>query len=345
MQGNWLLRAEQWGVQRVRLFGTAARPCGSLAGMVSVVRLGGSPIKPIVIERAPAKVNLALAVLRRREDGYHDIDSLMHSLDLSDRVTVEPTDTPGIEVVADHDLVPTGPDNLGAAAAWRLAGELGIEPALRITIDTRIPVAAGLAGGSAVAAAVLRACCRLWGVPPDHAAVARVARATGADVTFCLRGGAARARGIGDLLQPLRPWQGLPVVLIAFPFTVSTRWVYEAYDDLADVPAVDVDAAVDALLRRDPRALGAALANALEAVTATHHPEVAAARAALLEFGALGAAMSGSGPSVYGIFADEVSAEAAVRSLNGLGYRAWLTRLSDGSALAAEPAPNLERGV
>lgn len=279
------------------------------------------------VEEAPAKVNLALAVHGRRPDGYHEIDTVLHTLDLADLVGVETLDRPGIEVVCDHIRIPRGPENLGARAAARLAAELGREAALRIRIVSRVPVAAGLGAGSAVAAAVLRACCRLWGVEPDHPAVFRAALATGADVPFCLRGGAARARGVGERLEPLPAWPGLPVVLVCFPFEVSTRWAYEAYDRLPGPVPVDVDRVARALARRDGEELGAALANALERVTAARHPEVRAAADALRAAGALGAAMSGSGAAVFGLFADEEAARAAAARLRGMGYYASCTRL------------------
>lgn len=293
-----------------------------------MLRWGDAGIAAPVTEPAPAKVNLALAVLGRRPDGYHDIDSVMHSLELADRVTVAPGSAPGVRVACDHPAIPCAPDeNLGARAAARLAELLGVPLALEIQIESRIPVAAGLGAGSAVAAAVLRACCRLWGVDPRDPAVFAAARATGADVPFCLRGGAARAQGVGDRLTPLPAWPGLPVVLVAFPFPVRSAWAYEAYDRWPVAPRVDVEAAAEALLRRDAAALGRALANALEPVTAARHPEVAAAREALLRAGALGAAMSGSGPTVFGLFEEEEGARAAAERLRGQGYAARATRL------------------
>lgn len=269
----------------------------------------------------------------------------MHSLELADRVTVETRSEPGLEVVCGHPEVPTGAENLGARAAALLAHELGIRPALRIRIESRIPVGGGLAAGSSVAAAVLRACCRLWDVPPDAPPVLRAARATGADVTFCLFGGAARARGIGELLTPLPPWRGLPLVLVEFPFRVSSAWAYEAYDLLDRPPRVDVDAAERALLRRDAAALGAAVANALEAATAARHPEVAAARLALRDVGALGAAMSGSGPTVFGVFATERAARRAAAELARRGYRAFVTRLAGEATRLGVPAPLASEGA
>lgn len=290
-------------------------------------------------EQAPAKVNLALAVLGRRPDGYHDVDTVMHSLELADRVVVAVRDRPGIQVSCDNPAIPCDPGaNLGARAAVRLAAALGREPGLEIRIESRVPVAAGLGGGSAVAAAVLRACCRLWGVDVADAAVARAARETGADVTFCLHGGAARARGIGEVLSPLPAWSGLPVVLVAFPFGVSTAWAYAAFDRLDVAPRVDVDAVAAALVRRDAAALARSLGNALEAVTARRHPEVSAARRALLEAGALGAVMSGSGPSVFGLFKDEEEARAAADRLTREGYASRVTRLGGPVAPAVRAA-------
>lgn len=271
----------------------------------------------VITQRALAKLNLVLRIRGRRSDGYHEIDSLMHTIGLADDVSV--VLRPGLAVQCTGADLPGGESNLAYRAARLLAEACrGRRPAgALIRIRKRIPVAGGLAGGSADAAAVLSLLNEAWacGLPWDELLL--LARRLGADVPFCLLGGAARATGIGDRLQPLEPRPGVPVVLIAWPEGLSTAEVYRVYDQLNPPSTARVEPALEALAAGDWRALGAALANDLQPVVEVLRPETRAARADLLTCGALGAAVTGSGPTVFGIFSSAERARRAARDLSG----------------------------
>ena len=269
---------------------------------------------PVITQRALAKVNLVLRIRGRRPDGYHEIDSLMHTIGLADDVSVTPHHTLALE--CSDPRVPTGEGNLAYRAAQVLAeacrGPVG---GALIRIRKRIPVAAGLGGGSADAAAVLSLLNEAWGCGLPWDELVRLAARLGADVPFCLLGGAARATGIGERLQAVEPRPGIPIVLIAWPDGLSTADVYRAYDETRPPSTARVEPALEALRHGDLRALGAALANDLQPVVEWLRPETRAARGDLLSCGALGAAVTGSGPTVFGLFSNPQRARKAARDL------------------------------
>lgn len=262
---------------------------------------------------APAKVNLFLAVTGRRPDGYHELESLFCPLTLSDRLDLD-FNGRGISLSCDHPGIPTDDANLAWRAAARFFRETGIPPNLSIRLEKRIPVAAGLGGGSTDAAAVLKALNRRFGHPLSPDGLHRLAAGLGADVPFFLRAVPAWASGVGDRLEPVR---GLPprwVILLAWPWAVSTADVYKNLNlALTKCPKV-----TKSLTLTGGRygGTGYRLCNDLETVTAARHPEIEAAKAALVEAGAEGALMSGSGPTVFGLFREKetaLSAEADLR--------------------------------
>jgi len=282
----------------------------------------------VITQRALAKLNLVLRIRGRRSDGYHEIDSLMHTIGLADDVSV--TLRPGLVVRCTGADLPGDHRNLAYRAARLLADACrGHRPqGALIRIRKRIPLAAGLAGGSADAAAVLTLLNEAWacGLPWDE--LLQLARQIGADVPFCLLGGAARALGTGERLQPLDPRPGVPVVLIAWPEGLSTAEVYGAYDALNPPSKARVEPALEALAAGDLRALGAALANDLQPVVETLRPETRVARGDLLTCGALGATVTGSGPTVFGIFSSMERARRAARELAGRRPPAITTELA-----------------
>lgn len=260
---------------------------------------------------APAKVNLILDVIGKRPDGYHDVAMLMVRLSLHDRIRVgltagsEVTATcPGLELAA-------GEQNIAARAARLFLEHTGCQSGIDIRIDKRIPAAAGLGGGSSDAAAVLLALNDLFAAGLSRAELQSLGVRLGADVPFFLAGEmAVWATGIGERLEP---WRGLPplwMVLVNPGFAVSTAWVYQNlglthHRHLSKIPRFPEK--VDDLI--------GLLRNDLEAVTSSRHPEIAVIKGRLMAAGALGVLMSGSGPTVFGLFAGQAEAESAAAQL------------------------------
>lgn len=272
---------------------------------------------PAIVERAPAKANLVLRVGPPRADGLHPLCSIFAALDLADGVTVEPAAGGGEDVV--HCPGVEG-DNLAlrAIAAYRRAAPDAIGEALVVTIDKRIPVAAGLGGGSADAAAVLRALDRIAGRPLGTARLRQLGAGLGADVPSQVEPRHALVGGIGELLEPLE-LPPLALVLVPAVPGLSTPAVYAELDRLrahGAEPPRELDLApLRALAAAGTGALAAGLENDLEAAAISLRPELAATLAALREAGALGARITGSGPTALGLFAERRAAEEAATAL------------------------------
>ncbi|MFZ5592239.1 MAG: 4-(cytidine 5'-diphospho)-2-C-methyl-D-erythritol kinase [Bacillota bacterium] len=263
---------------------------------------------------ARAKINLGLAVLGRRADGFHAVDMVMQTISTGDLLTIEPAETISVDV-SRPDL-PGGPENLAYRAAALLQKVSGFRQGARIYIEKRIPLAAGLAGGSADAAAVLKGLNQLWGLGLSPGELMELGSALGSDVPFCLVGGTARARGRGELIEPLPPLAGRGVVLVKPAFGVSTPRVYHFYDQLPPRPPAEIEPLVVALEQEDWPGLCAALVNDLERATLALHPEIAVIKEAMLRAGAPGVLMSGSGPTVFGLCADRDAARRVAEKLD-----------------------------
>jgi 4-diphosphocytidyl-2-C-methyl-D-erythritol kinase len=279
---------------------------------------------------AAAKVNLGLEVLGRRDDGYHEIATVMQAVDLSDRIILE--DAPVLELLVTSGEVPRDGSNLAARAAAALRDAAGVERGARITLDKRIPVAAGLGGGSTDAAAVLIGLNRLWGLRWRIERLEELAVGLGMDVPFFLHGGAALATARGERLERL---EGGPLALVLVnPGTrVSTA---EAYGHVTRALYSDgerVRSVARAIGRRQPARVAAGLDNALEDAVAPAHPEIGRVEAALHAAGALGAAMSGSGPTVLGIARSfEHARQIRARVVRG-DWSCWAVRALRGPAV------------
>ncbi|MDQ7794407.1 MAG: 4-(cytidine 5'-diphospho)-2-C-methyl-D-erythritol kinase [bacterium] len=277
---------------------------------------------------APAKLNLTLDVLGVRPDGYHELESIFASITLYDRLAVRSQGPAGrLGLITRGLTVPGGLDNICLRAASRLArGRPGL-PGVDLVLTKRIPVASGLGGGSADAAATLVALDAHWdlGIDPDE--LRGIGAEVGADVPFCLKGGLALVGGKGELVQPLpRPPRPLWLVLVRPPGAKSTGLVYRSYDRLREealpVHRPATAAAMRALAAGDWESLAGALGNVLE--PALGDPRTALARALLEQAGALGAAMTGSGPTVFGIARSRDHARAvAARVARQLPRRGW----------------------
>lgn len=273
---------------------------------------------PEIELEARAKINLSVDITRKRPDGYHEVCMIMQTIDLSDRVILDLTDGT-TEVRSSSSEIPAGPENIAYKAAKLFFEETGIKRGAAIYIEKRIPVAAGLAGGSSNAAAVLaglNGLCRA-GISPDG--LIELGKRIGADVPFCIAGGTALARGIGEKLTPLEPFSGIDLVLIKPEAKVSTSWAYRRLDAGSISSRPDTRLLVDAVNKKNINALAENMKNVLEEVTIPEFPQVAEAKRRLAGLGAAGSMMSGSGPSVFGIFSSRAAAENAFEAVKDDG--------------------------
>lgn len=258
---------------------------------------------PAVTVRVPAKINLELTVGPRRADGYHDLATVYQAVGLHDDVTVELADDWSVTVIGPYAAqVPLDGSNLARRAATMLADAAGLDQRAAITIDKEIPVAGGLAGGSADAAAALVACDALWGLGTPRATLDELAGVLGSDVPFALAGGTAIGSGRGEQLAPVLGRGRYQWVLAVSETGLSTPEVYAECDRLrgrSRVPAPVPSAAMMTALRSgDAEALGRALSNDLQEAALSLRPELAEVLRTGLEYGAIGGIVSGSGPTV-----------------------------------------------
>lgn len=273
----------------------------------------------------PAKINLFLEVLDRRPDGYHNIDTVMQSVNLCDTVSVTLSDGTGrITLECTEPTLPTDRMNIAYLAGERYLAKSGREDDLdlHIRIEKKIPLAAGLAGGSADAAGVLIGLQRILHALSEEELMT-LAGTIGADVPFCIRCGCARAQGIGERLTPVTALSPEYAIVIAKGGEgVSTKEAYEALD--AQCKTLSAERMADALNRGDVSEVCDRLYNAFEKVVPKLRPMVNFAKNAMLHGGAMGAMMSGSGPSVFGIFFDLDRAESVCEYLKSAGYAAFV---------------------
>jgi 4-diphosphocytidyl-2-C-methyl-D-erythritol kinase len=281
-----------------------------------------------VIEKARAKINLTLDVLYKRADGYHEVEMVMQTIDLSDHLTLQPLAEDCIQISCPIPYIPIDERNLAYKAASLIKRTFDIRHGVHIHIEKRIPVAAGLAGGSSDAAAVLRGLNRLWNLNLSLDELAQLGASIGSDVPFCVYGGTAVARGRGEKIE--RIFHTSPhvwVVLVKPPIAVSTADVYGALDVRNITRHPDTGAMIQALRADNPVPLIAQhLGNVLEEVTFRKHPEVERIKKKMYEFGAQGALMSGSGPTVFGIADRESRACRIYNAFRGFSREVYLSR-------------------
>ena len=275
-----------------------------------------------------AKINLGLDVLRRRSDGYHDLRMIMQTVYLYDQIEIAEKTEPGITVATNIGYLPVNEDNLVYKAAKLLMEEFGVAQGVHIRLKKYIPVAAGLAGGSSDAAAVLVGINRMFRLGLSKEELKKRGVKIGADVPYCIMRGTALAEGIGDVLTPLPAAPDMHVVLAKPPIHVSTGFVYTNLkaDQLAYHP--DIDAQTDAIRAGDGYAMAKLMGNVLETVTIPAYPVIEEIKEEMKRAGALGAMMSGSGPTVFGLFDDAKKARATYEELrNGtLAKNVYLTK-------------------
>jgi len=276
-------------------------------------------------------VNLSLEVLGKRADGYHDLVTILQAVDLSDRLTLEAATT--IELKTTDEELPADQENLIWQAALLLRDAAGIDGGARITLDKRIPVAAGLGGGSSDAAAALWGLNHLWGLRWSTERLSELAVRLGMDVPFFLLGGRALATGRGELLERLPSARGFALVLVNPRVPVSTRQVYSRVPPTLRGDGSRTRALITALATGNSSRVAGGLYNNLEPVVEPLYPAVSSIKRALLDAGALGAVMSGSGPTVFG-FARSYDHARQIRNrvLRG-SWSCWAVRTLSGPAI------------
>lgn len=265
--------------------------------------------------KALAKINLGLDVLGRRENGYHDVRMIMQSVYLYDEVKLDQSEEPGIRVRTNLGFLPTGEGNIAYKAAQMLTDEFGIGPGIDISLNKHIPVAAGLAGGSADAAAVLFGLNRMFGLKLSQKELMERGVKLGADVPYCIMRGTVLAEGIGEELTVLPAMPKCTVLIAKPPVSVSTKVVYEALDAREITVHPDIDGIIEGLKEGNLKRIASSMGNVLESVTIPMHPVIEQIKDEMKSAGALNAMMSGSGPTVFGLFENRAAARDAQRRI------------------------------
>lgn len=275
--------------------------------------------------KAYAKINLSLDVIKKRDDGYHELIMIMQSIELHDVVHIE-TAVSGIKVSCDSVCVPSDLENIAGKAALLITGIYGIKDGLKIHIKKNIPVAAGLAGGSTNAAAVIKGINGLFSLGMSSTEMMVIGKQIGADVPFCIDGGTMLAEGIGEKLTLLSNFNGVNLVLLKPNIGVSTAWAYKNLDIVKFVNRPDTEMLIGAVAGGDVKKVAINMKNVLESVTIPRFKVVQEAKDRLLELGASGSMMSGSGPSVFGIFISREQAEKAYEAAKDSRWDRFLTK-------------------
>lgn len=265
--------------------------------------------------RAYGKINLGLDVVRKREDGYHELRMIMQTVGLYDELKMKVIPEDEIRLSVNLSFLPTNENNLICKAIAMLKQEFGIREGIEARLEKRIPVAAGMAGGSSDAAAALVGMNRLFRLGLSKKQLMEYGVRLGADVPYCVMRGTALSEGIGEILTPLPPMPSCYILLAKPGISVSTKYVYQNLkaNELTDHP--DIDGIVDSLKNGDLQGICDRLGNVLETVTIRDHPMIDEIKTFLIEQGASGALMSGSGPTIFGIFQEKSTARKALENM------------------------------
>lgn len=267
--------------------------------------------------KAYGKINLSLDVVGRREDGYHLVRMIMQTVDIYDTITIRKTEEAGIALRTDSGVLPADPSNLVWRAADVMCRAFGLSDGLEILLEKRIPIAAGMAGGSADAAAVFRLLRTLYGLDAPDERLEELSLPLGADIPFCIKGGTQLCEGIGEVLTPLPAPPKVSLVVCKPNLYVATPWVYRAYDSIPEekIHHPDVDGMVQSIRQGDLSAMCRGLGNVLEQQTGAEYPIIGELEHFLAEHGAIGCRMTGSGPTVFAVYEEAAAADAAYRAL------------------------------
>lgn len=267
--------------------------------------------------KAYGKINLGLDVVRRREDGYHEVRMIMQTVRVYDAIELNRTEEEGIRLSTNLYYLPDNENNLGYRAAKLLMDEFGIRDGVEIKMKKFIPVAAGMAGGSSDAAAVLFGVNKMFGLGLSKQELMERGVRLGADVPYCIMRGTALSEGIGEILTPLPPMPQCRVLIAKPAVSVSTKHVYESLNlpSLSAEAHPDIDAMRAAIEKKDLSGVVSQLGNVLETVTIPENPVIQTLKDKMMEMGADGSLMSGSGPTVFGLFTNQTAAQAAYEEL------------------------------
>jgi 4-diphosphocytidyl-2-C-methyl-D-erythritol kinase len=277
--------------------------------------------------KAYGKINLGLDVLRRRQDGYHEVRMIMQTVGVFDRIDIDRRTEPGISLDTNLYYLPTNENNLVYRAAKLLMDEFGITEGVDIHLKKYIPVAAGMAGGSSDAAAVLFGINKMFRLGLSTEDLMKRGVTLGADVPYCIMRGTALSEGIGEILTPLPPVPQCHVLIAKPAISVSTKFVYENLhaNELRPEQHPDIDSIIDGIRAGSIAHICQHLGNVLETVTVREYPVIQEIKDYMMAHGADGALMSGSGPTVFGLFTDEAAARKAYRGLR-FGSRSQLAK-------------------
>ena len=279
--------------------------------------------------KALAKINMGLDVVRRREDGYHEVRMIMQTIHLFDRLEISKNTSGQITMETNLAFLPTNENNLVCKAAKLLTDEFGIKDGVHVWLHKHIPVAAGMAGGSTDAAAVLYGMNRIFDLGLSKEELMERGVKIGADVPYCVMRGTALAEGIGEKLTKLPPMVKCPVLIAKPQINVSTKFVYENLKLDADTEHPDIDRLVADIREKNLTKIAADMGNVLETVTIPAYPVIADIKENMLQNGAVNAMMSGSGPTVFGLFEKEADAVQAYEAMkrSGLAKQIYLTSI------------------
>lgn len=279
--------------------------------------------------KALAKINLGLDVVRRRDDGYHEVRMIMQTINLFDRLEIKKIKESAIKIHTNLFFLPVNENNLVYKAAKLLIDEFGIQEGVSVGLTKKIPVAAGMAGGSTDAAAMLFGMNRLFGLGLSKKQLMERGVKIGADVPYCIMRGTALAEGIGDKLSPLPEMVRCPVLIAKPQISVSTKFVYQnlKLDDKTVHP--DIDRLIEDIRNKDLKAVSDHMGNVLESVTIPNYPVISQIKEQMMDSGAVGSMMSGSGPTVFGLFDDSRTAQLAFGKIkrSGLAKQVYLTSI------------------
>ena len=287
------------------------------------------------VRKAYAKINLGLDVVRRLENGYHEVRMIMQTVGICDVLTLKKAEA-GITVTTDHGELPTDENNLIYKAAKLMTDQYNIKEGVCIHLEKHIPIAAGMAGGSTDAAATFLGMNELFACGADEEALRELGVKVGADVPYCIMGGTALAEGIGEKLTRL-PSPPQCFLLVAKPdINVSTKYVYEHLDAEGVTQHPDIDGMIQAITRQNLQGIVDRLENVLENVTVKKYPVIQEIKDTMIQMGAEGSLMSGSGPTVFGIFTKEEKAKAALKELEvrELAKQLFITGFCEGGTYA-----------
>jgi 4-diphosphocytidyl-2-C-methyl-D-erythritol kinase len=272
-----------------------------------------------ITRQAYGKINLGLDVTGKRDDGYHIVRMIMQTVELHDTLTFKENATGEITMTCDNETLPVDENNLCIRAAKLLKDEFGFEGGVDIHLKKRIPIAAGMAGGSTDAAAVLKAVNEIFELGLSKKELMKRGVKLGADIPYCIMGGTALAEGIGEELTRLSPMPDTPILIAKPPVNVSTGQVYGALDSLETYDHPNIDALMHSIEYEDILGIAPKMGNVLADVTMPMVPEIAEIVDFMESHGAVRAMMTGSGPTVFGIFEDNDKMEKCRKALEELG--------------------------